>query len=715
MSEHSGEGDPLPPARAPLHARSLERRLPRRLAPLFVALLGLAWLPAVARAAPPTADEERLYDLSTDYQFDESIALAERLIASEPRAQFAHRARLYAWFADPLRDLEAALAPYRERATADPSDPLAVSVLLYGESLLAQRLPDSEERKREYERLRDRTAELIRRWPEHPDLRSLQARVLLLLGSNREAGEAQGRAIERDPKNVLHRIAPPAAHLPSDRLEPNRRWLDAYAARRAATPITRAIELERLERIDSEAERALRLEALLPSFVGTRHEDDLRLRLAQLDRRADDHLAAIRALGFCNRYAEALVLAAERARGQEGVWSWFSAKEVRKQNLGKAIDLLRDAEADFRAVPGELLAARAGFHYQLEEYEEARACVARLADLGKRESRRAADQLSLVGDSFHAERRYAEAREAYDRALEGNAAFPFPSRLRHLECMVRIYPLLAIAQGSSLFLLLLAAFLSVALTAARLGYARRYFKLAALPALLVTALELSLYLRSTSGWGTGPAMVTVVGFLKNFFLLVSGMVLAARGGCRPFTPLRDVARFVRTGDGRAWVRRAPRRLGAMVAAWAVLLGLTFAFVRLFNPHVNESVSVAKSLDTPAERQEARRMESDAVAEATLLAVAAAMEEVLFRWFLFGLFQSYLRRFRWSVPFAVALTAVLWGLGHLGGVDPWWYRMVQTTSAGLVLGWLRWRHGVESSFLVHTAFNWTQMLLARGLS
>lgn len=689
-----------------------------RLAAVLLALAcALAGGTPASADGPLTAEEERLYDLYVDFQFDPANELAQRVLAAHPKSLHAHKALFSIAYFDPRRDLEDLAATYRARATREPAEPLWQALALHGDVLLAQRLADGEERQRAYERLAIRADGLARSWPECAEIHALRARTRMLLGATRAAGEAVARAIDLDPENVLLRTASAASYLPAARLEANLAWLDRYARTHPGTPLARAIELEQTDRIDAEAERALRLEALLPEMRGTGHEDDLRLRLAQLDRHADEHLEAILARGYCNRYVEAVQLLAERARGKNEVWAFFTAEELRQENLRRAIAILRRAESRFVVIPGDLLAERARCHYQLKEYEEARQCVHALAAQGRHEARRVADYQSLIGDCHYAEGEYAEARRIYDRALEHNAAFPFPSRLRHVECLVRAYPLLAVAQGSTIFLLLLAVFLSVAITVARLRHARRYFRLAALPALCVTGFELALLLRTTGEAGTWALMVAVVGFLKNFFLLVAGMVLAARGGVRPFALLRGLAARLRRGSGpaRPWARAAIGCVAAGFAAWALLLGLTIGLVRAVNPQVSEAIQVAKPIESATERRETQQVMADPVAQATLLGVAAALEELLFRWFLLGLFQSYLRRYRWSAAGAIGLTALLWGIGHLGGVDPWWFRMVQTTAAGCILGWLRWRRGVELSFLVHAVYNWTQMILAWGVA
>ncbi len=690
----------------------MSRRLP---------LLVFALLTALAVCAPPlharplTPEEEELQDLTSDQQFAEAIQLADRLLAAEPESILLHKARMFCFLNDVRLDPMPEIERWRARLKTQPLDRLANTIVLYAEISLAVRIPDAEKRHKEYERLRDRAKELVADGSKDAEVHALAARIHSLILSEHETALAIQRAIDLDPGNVSFRISIFARSLPGGAKEANRKWLADWARGHPSSPLARGIRKQAALDLPGEAEQALALEALLPDVIGTRQEDDVRLALARMRRRADEHLEAILALGRCSEQVSATKLKADRLRGVEGVWTWFSTQDVREENLRRAIAFLTEAEGAFPAVPGDLLVGRAKCHYLLVEYAQARECLQRIEGLGPQETRTFADNQHLIGDSWYAEENHEQARKAYDRVLEGNADFPIPSRFRHLECMVRQNPLIAVAQGSTIFLIFLSVLLSVAIVAARLKSARGYFRLAGLVAALVTALELFLYLVATPEWGAGALMVAIVGFFKNFFLVTAGMLLAARGGVRPFATLRDLRKVVRGRVPAGWARRTALQAVAIVACWAGLLGMTLGLFWQFQPRANEAVKITKSLESASDREQAKAAETDDTALLTLLVVAAAMEEVLFRWFLLGLFQAYLRRFGWSVCFAIFLTALLWGVGHLGAVDPWWFRLVHTTFAGLILGWLRWRHGLESSFLVHSSYNLTQHLLGKWMT
>lgn len=681
-----------------------------RLIALLLSAL-LAGIGAVSAHARPTTDaEEAFFDLVLDHQYDQALAEADRLLIADPTSPLVHKARLFLFNHDVTRDLDACVDEYRRRRAAEPDRLEWVIAVLQGEIWLATRIPDSEARKAEYERLRQVLEAEADRHRESPDLPALLARALVLLGSDREAGLALARVLAIDPDHVPFRFSSAIDHLPREPLQEHRRWREEYVKRHPGTVFARILALQAVGDIASEAERGLALEALLPEMLGTRQEDDVRMRLAQMDRKADEHLDAIRARGYSNQYVAAIELAVQRIYSRQDTWAWFSADNVRQQNLRQALTILQDATRQFRILPGNLLVMEARIQYALEDYAATRACVERIAAQGRQEARRAGDMQFLIGDAWYAERNYEQAREAYDAVLEGNTAYPIPSRLRHAEVMFRQYPLLGLAQGSGLFLVFLATLLSVALVAAQIGRARRYFGLAALLAGFATLLQLALFLRSASTFGLGVVMLVVVGFFQNAFLLVAGMLLSARGGLRPVAGLRRLLRGSRPGPQRPWLRPLLVGGATTMLAGIGLLAFTLGFLYLVQPRANQAVRVSKPLESATDRQQAQQVEVDRTAALALVLVAAAMEEILFRWFLFGLFHAYLRRLRGSVLLAIALTSALWGLGHLGGVDPWWFRFVQTTACGFVLGWLRWRHGLEASFACHAGYNAGQIAL-----
>jgi membrane protease YdiL (CAAX protease family) len=92
-------------------------------------------------------------------------------------------------------------------------------------------------------------------------------------------------------------------------------------------------------------------------------------------------------------------------------------------------------------------------------------------------------------------------------------------------------------------------------------------------------------------------------------------------------------------------------------------------------------------------------------QAVLVVLAFAVSEEIF--FRLGIQNFLAKHLGWRERrywLAIAVTALLWTLGHAGTLEPGWVKLAQIFPVGLMLGWLSRRHGVESSILAHGLFN-----------
>ncbi|MCL6429710.1 MAG: CPBP family intramembrane metalloprotease [Anaerolineae bacterium] len=142
-----------------------------------------------------------------------------------------------------------------------------------------------------------------------------------------------------------------------------------------------------------------------------------------------------------------------------------------------------------------------------------------------------------------------------------------------------------------------------------------------------------------------------------------------------------------------------------VAAAAV--GYSAALFRLVPPRLSEALS---GLSGNPEASAALTLQ----VLVTVLA-AAFSEEIFYRLGVQNFLARYLgcRGAKYWIP--IALTSLLWTLGHAGVLEPAWLKLAQIFPIGLVLGWLyRW-HGVESCMLAHALFNIVLAALAPSLA
>jgi membrane protease YdiL (CAAX protease family) len=83
---------------------------------------------------------------------------------------------------------------------------------------------------------------------------------------------------------------------------------------------------------------------------------------------------------------------------------------------------------------------------------------------------------------------------------------------------------------------------------------------------------------------------------------------------------------------------------------------------------------------------------------------AFVEELIFRLGIQNYLGAKLVNRRYGYAIAVALTAALWSMAHVGSLDPDWVKLAQIFPLGLALGWLYRRQGTESTIMAHALFN-----------
>ena len=83
---------------------------------------------------------------------------------------------------------------------------------------------------------------------------------------------------------------------------------------------------------------------------------------------------------------------------------------------------------------------------------------------------------------------------------------------------------------------------------------------------------------------------------------------------------------------------------------------------------------------------------------------AFVEELIFRLGIQNYLGAKLIKRRYGYAIAIALTAALWSMAHVGSLNPDWVKLAQIFPLGLALGWLYRRQGTESSIMAHALFN-----------
>ncbi|HOX05650.1 MAG TPA: CPBP family intramembrane metalloprotease [Planctomycetota bacterium] len=172
---------------------------------------------------------------------------------------------------------------------------------------------------------------------------------------------------------------------------------------------------------------------------------------------------------------------------------------------------------------------------------------------------------------------------------------------------------------------------------------------------------------------------------------------------------------------RGWLRRRRRKQAGRTVSggsrlpWATVLlasaaviGYTAGLFWLTSPRIS-----------PLIRNLLPGMEADAsslgrqLLYAWVFSLLAIKEEIVFRLFLQGAFEHWLRRVRGGWLWAILLSSAVWTLAHSGAVEPAWVKYAQIMPIGILLGLMRRRWGIESTILVHVALNVAAVFLLEG--
>ncbi|MDE0128237.1 MAG: CPBP family intramembrane metalloprotease [Gammaproteobacteria bacterium] len=147
--------------------------------------------------------------------------------------------------------------------------------------------------------------------------------------------------------------------------------------------------------------------------------------------------------------------------------------------------------------------------------------------------------------------------------------------------------------------------------------------------------------------------------------------------------------------GTADLRTKAIWVAVLVLAW---LGYSKLLFWLFSPEMAQPLQeVLNTLDM------SQSMELTA-ASALAVSAMAISEELIFR---LGIQNLLVRLFNWQGRqywIAVLLTTLLWTIGHTGVLEPDWVKLLQIFPAGLALGWMFRKHGIECCIAAHLLFN-----------
>jgi membrane protease YdiL (CAAX protease family) len=151
-----------------------------------------------------------------------------------------------------------------------------------------------------------------------------------------------------------------------------------------------------------------------------------------------------------------------------------------------------------------------------------------------------------------------------------------------------------------------------------------------------------------------------------------------------------------------------RRIAEIIIAaalCAVWTALCMKFAKWLVGEIEISEKVKQLLERPSP------LSKDTIALTIwlpMIFLAPLFEEITFRGFILGqCLMAVPENKRTALPakaLAVAFTAALFALMHNGHLEPAWVKWLQIFGIGIILGFIRLRHGLTAAILTHLIFN-----------
>jgi membrane protease YdiL (CAAX protease family)/tetratricopeptide (TPR) repeat protein len=325
----------------------------------------------------------------------------------------------------------------------------------------------------------------------------------------------------------------------------------------------------------------------------------------------------------------------------------------------------------------------------------------------------------LLADAIANQGRYQEALDLYDQAPFFVASFPEPARPSlprlhfrpaYIRTLLHVFGFPIMAGILLVLLTLTASMLAVVVWLDRIREIRPFLPAGVFLAFTVSFLQ-TFYSIEFSDIGN-PALIAYISsvFLRNLLLVGAGAWLFSQSGFKL----------------NAWLQRTTRSpwallawVGEIVLTLALMAGWTILLYQVQTPELGAFFLRMADLYRGSEFTILLNHQENLPAACTLVSVAAINEEILFRTFLQGSLLTaflsgapYPSKKRFIAPFAaIAITSLLWALPHAGMVQPEWWKMLQVSGLGMILGLLAFRRGPAATIVAHVTFNLASVILS----
>ena len=327
----------------------------------------------------------------------------------------------------------------------------------------------------------------------------------------------------------------------------------------------------------------------------------------------------------------------------------------------------------------------------------------------------------LLADAVAFQGRYQEALQLFDSIPAFVEGFPEPARpdlppvsLRpaYIQTVLHLFGFPIMAGSLLIVLTMSACLIAVAIWIARIRPILPFLAISGILAVCVATLQ-TIYSIEFHEIDQ-PALIAYISssFLRNFLLVGAGAYLLHNAGFRLNNFLQRPAHKLL--GHLAW-------LGELVLALGLMTGWSVLLYQIQTPELGTFFLRMADIYRGSEFSVLLNHQENLLGACLLVTVAAINEEILFRTFLLGVFlslfqlpgtaaQSVTRPGLAACALAILATSLFWALPHAGMVQPEWWKMLQVSGLGIILGILGLRRGPAATIVAHITFNLAAVLL-----
>ncbi|MFC1850916.1 CPBP family intramembrane glutamic endopeptidase [candidate division CSSED10-310 bacterium] len=315
----------------------------------------------------------------------------------------------------------------------------------------------------------------------------------------------------------------------------------------------------------------------------------------------------------------------------------------------------------------------------------------------------------IFGKSLFKVGRYEDALHQYESwygelSEISNTPGVYDPRFFIIRTLIYLHPQVALSQIMTLFIGFVLPLLAFIIYYHNVPRARYFHKVAFVISVFILVIQFWSHARLDT-LSMRTTFILITAFIRNFLLITAGSVLLLRCGL----PCFPVLRFLGQPSNPNKLRVARQTLHETFLALLLMTVLTGVLYFMVQPEISPLLhKIGQYFQHPLITPPGYNQ--DHIVMINYVLVGAVVEELYTRLFALSLLLWIFKKRRGQYFLAVILTALIWAFSHAGMIDPEWYKIMQVSLMGMVLGILYLRRGIEATLLAHIALNLGGMMI-----